>query len=180
MLSCTLATRSASAGRAGRTLTSLRDHFAEVAAEHRDEVSKLRHVGLALVSSAIAKADRAMDIVIEGQARLLARPELVSPEHLRDLMRALEDRERLVMLLDRALASNRVQVFLGNETSESGELPVSVVAAPYEEDGRPGGAVGVLGPTRMPYEKVATIVEHASRLLGKLTAPITTKDVTLH
>ena len=46
--------------------------------------------------------------------------------------------------------------------------------------GNVAGVLGVLGPTRMPYEKVAAIVEHASRLLGELTAPITTKDITLH
>jgi heat-inducible transcriptional repressor len=164
----------------GRTLSALRDHFAETAAEQRDEVAKLRQIGLALVSSAIDKADRAMDIVIEGQARLLERPELVGPEHLRDLMRALEDRERLVMLLDRALSSNRVQVFLGNETSENAGYPVSVVAAPYEEDGRPGGAVGVLGPTRMDYPGVVPLVgataDAISRALARSREALTRSD----
>jgi heat-inducible transcriptional repressor len=164
----------------GRTLSALRDHFVEAAAEQRDEVSKLRQIGLALVSSAIDKADRAMDIVIEGQARLLERPEVVGPEHLRDLMRTLEDRERLVMLLDRALASNRVQVFLGNETGENTGSPVSMVVAPYEEDGRPGGAVGVLGPTRMDYPAVVPLVgataEAISRALARSREALTRAD----
>lgn len=141
----------------GRTLANVRDHFAESVEEHRDELATLRQLGLSLVSAAIDKADRAMDIVIEGQSRLLERSEF-DAEHLKELIRALEDRERLVMLLDRALASSRVQVFLGNETSETVGYPVSLVAAPYQEGGRPGGAVGVLGPTRMDYPGVVPLV----------------------
>ena len=52
-------------------------------------------------------------------------------------------------------SSSRVQVFLGAETSEA---PVSLVAAPYREGGRPGGAVGVIGPTRMDYASVVPLV----------------------
>jgi heat-inducible transcriptional repressor len=154
----------------GRTLSALRDHFAEIVAERKDEVFQLRQVGLTLVSAAIDKADRAMDIVIEGQARLLERSPLVSPEHLRDMMRSLEDRERLVMLLDRALTSNRVQVFLGEETSETVGYPVSVVAAPYQEAGRPGGAIGVLGPTRMDYPGVVPLVGATAEAISRALA----------
>ena len=143
---------------AGRTLADLRNHLAETAAEQRDEVSSLRALGLTLVSAAIDKADRAMDIVVEGQSRLLERSEFANTEHLKELMRAIEDRERLVMLLDRALSSERVQVFLGDETSDTVGYPVSLVAAPYQDDGRPGGAVGVLGPTRMDYPGVVPLV----------------------
>ncbi len=110
------------------------------------------------MSSAIENADRGMDIVIEGQARLLERPDFTSTEHLKEVMHVLENRERLVMLLDRALSSDRVQVFLGEETSETAGYPVSVVAAPFREDGRAGGAVGVLGPTRMDYPSVVPLV----------------------
>jgi heat-inducible transcriptional repressor len=138
----------------GRTLAELREHFFHGADRHRDELASLSRLGLALVSSAIDKLDRSMDLVIEGQARLLERSEL-SHSHLRETMRALEDRERLVMLLDRAMASNRVQVFLGNE---AGAAPVSIVAAAYQEDGRPSGAVGVIGPTRMDYPGVVPLV----------------------
>jgi heat-inducible transcriptional repressor len=141
-----------------RTLTALREHFAETVAERLDELAELRQLGLRLVNAAIDKADRAMDIVIEGQGRLLERSDFANAEHLKELMRTLEDRERLVMLLDRALTSAHVQVFLGDETSQAVGYPVSVVAAPYQEQGRPGGTVGVLGPTRMDYPGVVPLV----------------------
>lgn len=145
-------------GIGGRNLADVRDHFARALADGRDELMELRKLGLSLVNAAIEGAGRAVDIVIEGQARLLQRPDFGSAEELRDLMRALEDRERLVMLLDRALSAEQVQVFLGQETSEAVGYPVSLVAAPIHEDGRPGGAVGVIGPTRMDYASVVPLV----------------------
>lgn len=142
----------------GRTLSALREYFAKELEESRDELAQLRRLGLSLVSAAMERADRGMDVVIEGQARLLERSDFASTEHLRELIRALEDKERLIMLLDRTIATRNVQVFLGKETSEMVGLPVSVVAAPYTEGDNVGGAVGVIGPTRMDYPSVVPIV----------------------
>lgn len=142
----------------GRTLADLRSHFAQSLEESRDELATLRQLGLSLVNASIAKADRGMDIVIEGQARLLERSEFASPEHLKELMLVLEDRERLVVLLDRMLSSDRVQVFLGEETAEAVGHPVSLVAARFSTMGSPSGAVGVIGPTPMDYPSVVPLV----------------------
>jgi heat-inducible transcriptional repressor len=143
---------------AGQTLTEIRDHFFKELEQSRDELAELRQLGLSLVNAAIDRADRSMDVVIEGQARLLERSEFASAGHLRELVRALDERERLVMLLDRMLKSDRVQVFLGEDTVEAVGFPISLVAAPYQQSGNAGGAVGVLGPTRMDYPSVVPIV----------------------
>jgi heat-inducible transcriptional repressor len=161
--------RAVEEGIGGRTLADLREHFSQSLDESRDELAVLRQLGLSLVSAAIEGADRGLDVVIEGQARLLERPDFASAEHLKDLIRVLEDRERLVMLLDRALTSDRVQVFLGEDTSDSVGYPVSLVAAPFQEAGRPGGAVGVIGPTRMDYPSVVPLVSAAA---GAVTAAL--------
>jgi heat-inducible transcriptional repressor len=84
---------------------------------------------------------------------------------MRELLRALEDRERLVGLLDRTLSSNRVEVFLGAEAGSSAPLPISVVAARFAERGEPGGAVGVIGPTRMDYPVVVPLVAAAAEAM---------------
>jgi heat-inducible transcriptional repressor len=141
-----------------RTLADLRDHFSESLEGSRDELASLRKLGLDLVTAAIDGADRGLDVVIEGQARLLERSDIAGTENMRELMHVLEDRERLVMLLDRTLRSDRVQVFLGEDTSETVGYPVSLVAAPFQEASRAGGAVGVIGPTRMDYPSVVPLV----------------------
>ncbi len=141
----------------GRTLAGLREYFVQALADGRDEVANLRRLGLSLVNAAIDRSDREMDVVVEGQSRLLERTD-ASTEHLRELLRALGEREKLVELLDYVLSTDRVQVFLGEDTAQMAGMPVSLVAAPYKDAGHPGGAVGVLGPTRMDYASVVPIV----------------------
>lgn len=141
----------------GRSLAALREHFVQALADSRDEVANLRRLGLSLVNAAIDRGGREMDVVIEGQSRLLERTD-ASTEHLRELLHALDEREKLVELLDRVLNTERVQVFLGEDTAEMAGMPVSLVAAPYRDGGALGGAVGVIGPTRMDYASVVPLV----------------------
>jgi heat-inducible transcriptional repressor len=71
-----------------------------------------------------------------------------------------------------------VQVFLGEEVAKTVGYPVSVVAAPYhEEDGQPGGALGIIGPTRMDYPFVVPLVEATARAMsGALSRSREVKD----
>ena len=78
-------------------------------------------------------------------------------------------------MLDRVLASERVEIFLGEETSSAVGYPMSVVAARYSERGQPGGAVGVIGPTRMDYPMVVPLVAAAADAMS--TAIARQKDV---
>jgi heat-inducible transcriptional repressor len=156
----------------GHTLSDVREHFARMCDRERGELAALSDLGLSLVSGALSGAGaRSLDVLIEGQARLLDKPEFADTERVRHLMRVLEDREHLVALLDRTLSSTRVQVFLGQQTSEMGSVPVSVVAAPYREHGgRPGGAVAVIGPTRMDYPAIVPLVGAAAEAVTSALA----------
>jgi heat-inducible transcriptional repressor len=143
----------------GRTLLAVREHFAEVARAHHGELSRVQHLLRHLLEVAAQGAERRAEIVIEGQSRLLDQPEFGSVESMREILHAFEDRERLVELLDQALAADRVNVFLGEETRRMMGCPVSLVAAGYrDEDGTPGGAVGIIGPQRMDYPFVVPLV----------------------
>lgn len=143
----------------GRTLNAVREYFAADASTHADEIATLRQLGSSLVRAASENATRGVEVVIQGQSRLLHSPEFGNVERVRELLSALEDRERLLSLLDRTLGSTHVNVFLGEETEKMVGFPVSLVAAPYsEEGGAASGAVGVIGPTRMDYPFVVPLV----------------------
>ena len=144
----------------GNTLTVVRTHLARALSQNRDELASLSHLGLALVDAALEGGPRTgMDVVVEEASLLLDRPEFASTERVRELMRALEDRERLLVLLDRTLESTQVQVFLGEETAESVGYPVSLVLAPYRDgEGLPSGAMGIIGPTRMDYPSLVPLI----------------------
>jgi heat-inducible transcriptional repressor len=150
----------------GRTLAVVREKIAAGLDERRDELVALRELGLALVDDAVRQIELGAEIIVEGQERLLANPDLKSADHVRTLVRALDDRERLISLIDRTLASTRVQVFFGEEVSGSA-YPMTLVAAPYHEtEGRPGGVLGVLGPTRMNYPMVLPLVSAAAEAVS--------------
>lgn len=154
----------------GQTLSALRDAIHESMSARRAELGALSELGYVLVSSTAEGGARVADVVIEGQTFLLDRPEFGSVERMRELLVALDDRQRLVGMLDRALVSDRVQVFLGEETSSAVGYPVSLVAARYQERGEPGGAVGVIGPTRMDYPLVVPLVAAAAEAMSTAIA----------
>ena len=85
---------------------------------------------------------------------------------LRELFGLFEQRTELMQLLDVSNTANGIQLFIG---AESGVAPLdecSVIAAPYEADGEVVGTLGVIGPTRMAYERVIPIVDITARLLS--------------
>jgi len=155
----------------GRTLGEVRDLFARRLADERVAIDALRRRAFELGSLAMADVARKNEVVIEGQTRLIDLPEYADVARLKNLMRALEEREELVELLDKTLSAGAVTVFVGREAGELGAGELSLVVAPYADHGRVSGAVGVLGPTRMDYAKVMPLVDATaaamSEALGK-------------
>jgi heat-inducible transcriptional repressor len=114
-----------------------------------------------------ALTESAEDVVISGEGRLLDVHDLSSDmQRLRGLFDLFESKTGLLHLLDSSSRAQGVQIFIGGE---SGLVPLdecSVVTAPYEVDGQIVGTVGVIGPTRMAYERVIPIVDITAKLLS--------------
>lgn len=143
----------------GRTLSAVHEYFRKVTEDQHSELARLRTLGRGLLDATTQGMERRAEIVVEGQSLLLSQPEFGSVDTMRDLLRAFEDKERLVALLDQAIIADRVNVFLGEDTRRTVGYPVSLVAAGYrDEDGEPGGAVGIIGPQRMDYPFVVPLV----------------------
>ena len=87
---------------------------------------------------------------------------------LRDLLRALEDKQLLIQLLDRTKGAEGIQVFLGAETAHAALADSSVVAMAYGAEERPIGALAVIGPLRMNYGKVISVVDFTADLVSQL------------
>ena len=91
---------------------------------------------------------------------------------LRQLFDLFEQRSRLAQLLELSSRADGVQVFIGGESGIAPLDECSVVAAPYEVGGEVVGTVGVIGPTRMAYERVIPIVDITAKLMSSaLSAP---------
>lgn len=149
-----------------RTLTELRDRLAQDVAHERDQYDTLRQTAQAFVEAALAGRSEAPDVLIEGQKLLFDRPEFTDSEKIRAYLRTFEERQRLLQLLDRTIASGGVQVLIGAETELSDLSDISLVSANYGQPGSAKGALGVIGPTRMDYAKVVPLVEFTARVMG--------------
>lgn len=126
---------------------------------------------LKLGKAAFDKPERGADVVVSGQANLLDSGKPSDPayvDRMRELLRALEDKEILVKLLDRTVTAQGIQVFLGAETSLSPLGDTSVVAMSYGPEERPIGAIAVVGPMRMNYGKVMSVVDFTADMLSDI------------
>jgi heat-inducible transcriptional repressor len=145
----------------GRTLGDLRDLFARRLASERVQHDDLRRrafeLGEAAVNDTGAEGNAAMEVVIEGQARLLGQPDFTDAAGMKQVASMLDERESLIRLLDATISAKGATVVVGNEAGVGGGQ-LSIVGAPFTDHGRPAGTVGVIGPTRMDYPKVVPLV----------------------
>ena len=146
--------------------------FEDVKQRVREELKQLHEDMTRLMTAALdagsqAASESAEEVVISGGGNLLSVDDLSSNmASLRRLFDMFERKTTLLQLLDISAHAHGVQIFIGGE---SGLLPLdefSVVTAPYEADGKVVGTVGVIGPTRMAYERVIPIVDVTAKLLS--------------
>lgn len=137
-------------------------------AELRDlqtDISQLMQVAVQAGSEALR--DSGAEYVLSGEGNLLRTPDLsTNMERLRELFALFEQKTELMQLLDIGHQANGVQLYIGAESGVSPLDECSVIAAPYEVDGEVVGTLGVIGPTRMAYERVIPIVDITARLLS--------------
>jgi len=150
---------------AGCTLEEVRHKMqAELQKLHRDMSSLMT---AAVEAGGEALSERAEDYVLSGERNLLHVDDVSSNMiSLRKLFDAFEQKTGLLQLLDVSQRAQGVQIFIGGESSQVPLDEFSIVTAPYEVDGQIVGTVGVIGPTRMAYERVIPIVDITAKLLS--------------
>jgi heat-inducible transcriptional repressor len=150
---------------AGMTFEQIKERLREELRRLRDDMTPLLTRAVEAGSEAVSES--ADEYVLSGGHNLLHVQDLSSNmASLRRLFDLLEQRSSLLQLLELGIRAQGVQIYIGGE---SGLVPLdecSVVTAPYEVDGEVVGTVGVIGPTRMAYERVIPIVEITARLLS--------------
>ncbi|MCD6043839.1 MAG: heat-inducible transcription repressor HrcA [Burkholderiales bacterium] len=146
--------------------------FEDVRTRLQGELRELRQDVIALMSTALDAGSRALsegasDYVISGERNLLTVQELSQDvTRLKQLLELFERKSSLVAILDLSLRGQGVQIFIGGESGVAAPDDVSVVTAPYRVGGEVVGTVGVIGPTRMAYDRVIPIVDVTAKLLS--------------
>jgi heat-inducible transcriptional repressor len=153
---------------AGQELSGVRARLLAQLQETREQVNRLMVDAITLAQRTFAAEDAGSDpdMVVAGETNLMGFAELSNVERLRQLFEAFNEKRDILHLLDRSLNAEGVQIFIGQESGYRILDDCSVVVAPYAQDERVVGVLGVIGPTRMAYERVIPVVDIAARMLG--------------
>jgi heat-inducible transcriptional repressor len=150
---------------AGKDLVTVREEILAELRVARETMNAMMQAAVEMAEKALVTQPEADEVVVAGQTNLMESGELADIEKLRRLFEAFNEKRELLTLLDHSLSAEGVQIFIGEESGYNVLDEYSVVTAPYGEDDQVLGVLGVIGPTRMPYERVIPIVDITARLL---------------
>lgn len=154
---------------AGRPLAEARASLLDELRNARQEMESLMAQALELADQALA--DDAEDMLVAGQTRLIGVQDLSNLDRLRELFEAFSSKREILQVLERTLRAPGVRIFIGEETGMAPLDGVSLVTAPYGAGGRTLGVLGVIGPTRMAYDRVIPVVQAAATVLSQALGP---------
>lgn len=148
----------------GLRVDDIRAHLLTELREASSELHQLLAKAVELAAASFAPQDE--DVLVSGQTNLMAYSELGNLERLRDLFDAFQKKNELLQLMETCAKAPGVRLFIGEESGFAALDGCSVVTASYGAQGRLLGAVGVIGPTRMAYDRVIPVVQATARLLS--------------
>lgn len=150
---------------AGMAIEEVRSRVKQELLSLQTEIASLMQAAVQLSSEALAQ-DRD-EVVIAGERNLLSVSDFSSDMgHLRRTFDMFEQKTQIMRLLDVSSQAQGVRIYIGGESQIVPMQELSVVSAPYKVDGQVVGTLGVIGPTRMPYDRMIQIVDITSRLIG--------------
>ena len=157
---------------AGKDLHAVRGLLLAEMREDRERMNAMMLTALEMAERTFsANDDEGEDYVLAGETNLMEFADLSDMDKLRQLFEAFNTKRDLLHLLDHCIHADGVQIFIGEESGYQVLDECSIVTAPYAADGKVMGVLGVIGPTRMAYERVIPIVDITAKLLGAALNP---------
>jgi heat-inducible transcriptional repressor len=148
---------------AGKSFSEVRALLQSDLRRLREDISALMEAAVQAGSEAEAESD---PVVVSGERNLLGSDLSTDVDTLRRMFDLFEHKTRLIHLLDTSIGAHGVQIYIGGESQLVPMDEMSLVVAPYTVDGQVVGTLGVVGPTRMAYERVIPIVDITAKLLS--------------
>jgi len=153
---------------AGKNVTSVRAALLEAMQADRQGMNDLMTSAIQVAQRLFDESGEAdEDYIMAGETNLMTFAELSSVDKLKALFDAFSRKRDILHLLDRCLSADGVQIFIGEEAGYEVFDGVSMVTSTYRAEGEVLGVLGVIGPTRMDYDRVIPIVDVTAKLLGR-------------
>jgi heat-inducible transcriptional repressor len=150
---------------AGKTLAEIRQALIHAMQQDREHMQSIMHDMTEIIGKIFSDTLKE-DYILAGESNLISLAEEAGLNRLRNLFEALNQKRDILHLLDQCLHSDGVQIFIGQESGYEALDEYSLVTAPYARNGQMVGVLGVIGPTRMPYEQVINTVDITAKLLS--------------
>ncbi len=165
---------------AGKSLAEIRAEILELMHEEKSLFDKLLQTAVILCSQSIeGEEDRLGEVYVDGTSNILTKKDFADLERLRELIATIGEKSRLMEILNECvgrenLPAGNVQVFIGSENRTPSFQNCTLISAPYRiGDSTAVGTLSVLGPTRIEYSRMISIVSYVARVLEKMMS----KDV---
>jgi heat-inducible transcriptional repressor len=150
----------------GHSLPEVRQEILRQLSEDHAHMNQMMLNAISVAQQVFDAGEGRLEYVIKGETNLMGVADLTNVEKLRRLFEAFNEKRDFLHLLDHSLKAERVQIFIGHESGYQILDDCSVVTAPYADGDGVVGVLGVIGPTRMAYERVIPIVDMTAKLLG--------------
>ena len=160
---------------AGKSLAEIRTEILKLMHDEKALFDKLLQTAVILCSQSIeTDDDKTGDVYVDGTSNILTKRDFGDFNRLRELLRTIEEKSRLLQVLNECVAgdhsvSGNVQVIIGSENSELSLQNCTLITAPYRIGEKQAiGTLSVLGPTRMEYARVISVVSYVAKMLERL------------
>ena len=150
----------------GRSLSYIKKHLINEMIQTKESVNSLMS-DLIDIADKVLDFDESDEYIVAGQRRLMDFHELSDIKKLRQLFDAFREKQQLLELLDKSMSTDGIQIFIGEESGYQMFDICTLITSPYTTEEGAIGVLGVIGPTRIAYQKVIPIVEITAKLLGK-------------
>jgi heat-inducible transcriptional repressor len=153
------------------TLTEIRDELLRRMSEEKALYDNLLRNAVLLCGQGLQDGDQP-DVFIEGASNIIAKPDFADTERMRALFKMFEEKSRIVKILNECIESARreaVAVRIGSENRFADLRDCTVIASHcFYRGGTSVGSLGVVGPTRLEYDRLISIVDYIARLFGRV------------
>lgn len=153
----------------GKTLDQMRAGLMQEMQELKDNVNKIMQLAIEMTQPSVnTGSSKSDDLLMSGHTHLMGVDDLSDVEKLKALFESFNDKRDILHLLEQSIHARGVQLFIGEESGYEVLDNCSIVTSPYESNGEVIGVLGVIGPTRMNYQRIIPIVDITAKMLGSV------------
>jgi len=149
-------------------LSKVKNKILKEMQKEKVKYDKLLSTAFNLGYESIFVPEDSQDLFLDGEVNLFEQPEFSDTKKLKSILKALERKTLLVEMLEKTLAADGIQIFVGAEVIDPGLKDISIITSRFTGESGLLGTIGIIGPTRMNYPKVIPLVDYTAKFLTKL------------